>query len=98
MNIINRSFFFFLITILALSFFVNSQSNAETTFTFINEGGKISDNTLQTKKALERGTPRPRGPQVPESPQVPQSPQSPESPDGGYWDTRLIGPQGPIER
>ena len=94
MNIINRSFFFFLITIFTLSFFVKSQSNAETTLT--NEGIKVLDNTLQTTKALETGKPGPRGPQVPEvpeAPEVPQGPQSPQSPDGGYWDTRLISPQ-----
>ena len=91
MDIINRSFFFFLITILVLSFFDKSQSNAETTLA--NEGIKSLDNTLQTTKAVETGKPGPRGPQVPEAPEVPQSPQSP---DGGYWDTRLISPQGPI--
>ena len=94
MNIIDRSFFFFLITIFTLSFFIKSQSNAETTLA--NEGIKFPDNTLQKTKAVETGTPRPWGPRVPEAPEVPQSPQSPQNPDGGYWDTRLIGPQGPI--
>ena len=91
MNIIKRSFFFFLITIFTLSFFFKSQSIAETTF--VNEGVRFPDNTLQTTKTVETGKPGPRGPQVPEAPKVPESP---ESPDGGYWDTRLIDPQGPI--
>jgi len=94
MNIINRSFFFFLITIFTLSFFFKSQSIAETTL--VNEGVRFPGNTLQTTKTVETGKPGPRGPQVPEAPKVPESPESPESPDGGYWDTRLIDPQGPI--
>ena len=79
---------------MTLSFFVKSQSNAEPILA--NEGVKIPDNTLQRKKAIETRKPGPLVPQVPKAPEVPQSPQSPESPDGGYWDTRLIGPQGPI--
>ena len=88
MNIINRSFFFFLITIFTLSFFVKSQSNAETSLT--NEGIKFPDGTLQTTKAVETGTPGPQGPEIPESP------EGPEGPEGDTGDTGLIGPQGPI--
>ena len=90
MNIINRSFFLFPITIFTFFFFFKSQSIGETTP--VNEGIRFPGNTLQTTKAVEKGKPEPRGPRVPEAPEVPQSPQSPESPDGGYWDTRLIGP------
>jgi len=91
MNIIKRSFFFFLITIFTLSFFFKKQSIAETTP--VNEGIRFPDNTLQTTKAVEKRKPGPRSPRVPEAPEVPQSPQSP---DGGYWDNRLIDPQEPI--
>ena len=91
MNIINRSFFFFLITIFTLSFFVKSQSNAETSLT--NEGIKFPDGTLQTTKAVETGTPGPQGPEIPESP---ESPEGPEGDTGDTGDTGLIGPQGPI--
>ena len=69
MNIIKRSFFLFLITIFTLLFFFKSQSIAETTP--VNGGIRFPHNTLQTKKAVEKGKPKPRGPRVPEAPEVP---------------------------
>jgi len=86
MNIINRSFFFFLITIFILSFFIRSQPNAESIPA--NEGRRSSDGTFQTPKAARTGTPGPRAPKAPEGP------QAPESPRGGAGHTGLSGPQG----
>ncbi len=93
MNIINKSFFFFLITIFTLFFSVKSQSNAENTPA--NKGKKFPDNTLQ--KTVKTRTPEPQGPEIPERPQRPQSPESPEGSEGDTGDTGLIGPQGPID-
>ncbi len=90
MNIINRSFFFFLITILTLFFSLKSQSNAVNTPT--KHGTKFPDNTLQ--KTVKTRTPGPQGPEIPERP---QSPESPEGSEGDTGDTGLIGPQGPID-
>ena len=86
MKIINRSFFFFLITIFILSFFIKSQPNAETIPA--NEGMRFSNGTFQTPKAARTGTPGPRVPKAPEGP------QAPEGPSGGAGRTSLSGPQG----
>lgn len=86
MNIINRSFFFFLITIFILSFFIKNQPSAETIPA--NEGMRLSDGTFQTPKAVRTGTPAPR------VPKAPKGPQAPEGPRGGAGHTGLSGPQG----
>jgi hypothetical protein len=101
-NIIGRSFLFFVAAGFAVPLLTNMQPGAESAFA--NEAAKLPGSAFRTPRAAETGTPGPMVPKAPEGPQAPKGPNSSAGSDGLFGPRGvnspqgLNGPQGPVRR